>query len=57
MLQKSVCNGGINLEEFCKVECVIYTKMCNCLGRLSSEMENSFASVKSEFDVNLKDVC
>lgn len=37
--------------------CKLYTKMCNCLGRLSSEMENSFASVKSEFDVNLKEVC
>lgn len=24
---------GMDLEEFCKIECVSYTKMCNCLGR------------------------
>lgn len=27
--------GGNNLEEFCKVERVSYSKMCNCLGRPS----------------------
>ena len=27
--------GGENLEEFCKMERVSYSKMCNCLGRPS----------------------
>lgn len=39
-------HGGMDLEEFCKIERVSYTKVCNCLGRPSyrspgSEMANT----------------
>ena len=47
--------GGMDLEEFCKIEHVSYTKMYNCLVRssyrsLGSEMKNTFGLAKSEFD-------
>lgn len=45
----------MDLEEFCKIERVSYTKMCNCLSRSfyrnpGSEMENTSDLVKSESD-------
>lgn len=45
----------MDLEDFCKIARVSYTKMYNCLGRLSyrnpgSEMENTSELVKSESD-------
>lgn len=41
--------GGVNLEKFCKVEGVSYTKMCNCL-RHPSYREPSSAMSESTTD-------
>lgn len=39
--------GGIDLEEFCKVERVSYTKMCHCLGRPSYRKPKNHPSNES----------
>lgn len=40
--------NGISLEEFCRVENVSYTKMCNCLGRASYQKQETSPKVETQ---------